>query len=94
MSTRRDLYSEEFCSTLSRLQRNTSAHSWFYTRHVLCQAYGPNWDQLFVEFDRTPVGSGCCAQVHRALVDVDTNFKRVNRDVKSCFIVDSKLANS
>lgn len=92
MSTRRDLYPEEVCSCLSRLQRNTSAHSWLYTKHVLETTYGPEWRQLFVEFDRVPVGSGCCAQVHRALLDVNycNSYGYLKRRSQTSALVEGK----
>jgi aarF domain-containing kinase len=64
-STRRDLFPEELCSCLSKLQRRTTAHSWFYTEKSLERAFGPYWKYIFVKFDnkKKPVGSGCCAQV-------------------------------
>lgn len=64
-STRRDLFPEELCCCLAKLQRRTIAHSWFYTKRSLERAFGPYWKCIFVKFDnnKEPVGSGCCAQV-------------------------------
>ncbi|PSN42319.1 hypothetical protein C0J52_18218 [Blattella germanica] len=70
-STRRDLFPEEFCQVLSKLQRKTRAHSWFYTKYCLEKAFGPEWRQIFVKFDNNynPVGSGCCAQVYKVWIE-------------------------
>lgn len=71
ISMRRDMFPEELCSSLSSLQHNTTAHSWEYTKDVLENTYGSIWHQLFVEFNPVPVGSGCCAQVYRARINVN-----------------------
>ena len=64
-STRRDLFSSEFCDRLSKLQRKTRQHSWFFTAKKLERAFGKNWRDIFVMFgnNRKPVGSGAVAQV-------------------------------
>ncbi|XP_054009095.1 uncharacterized aarF domain-containing protein kinase 2-like isoform X2 [Hylaeus anthracinus] len=62
-ATRNDLFPEDICRTLSRLQRTVSPHSWSYTKHLLKSTYGSNWKNIFVKFeDKVPIGSGCCAQ--------------------------------
>ncbi|XP_063990878.1 uncharacterized aarF domain-containing protein kinase 2-like isoform X2 [Diachasmimorpha longicaudata] len=68
-STRRDLFSEDFCDTLAHLQRKSSNHSWMYTEFLMSATFGPQWEKLFRRIDREPIGSGCCAQVHKAWVD-------------------------
>ncbi|KDR23352.1 putative aarF domain-containing protein kinase 2, partial [Zootermopsis nevadensis] len=69
-STRKDLFTEELCCCLAKLQRRTSAHSWYYTKRSLERAFGPHWKSIFVKFDnKEPVGSGCCAQVYKAWID-------------------------
>lgn len=63
-STRKDLFPQDICHTLSELQRTVSSHSWIYTKQLLKATYGPNWRKIFVKFeDQVPLGSGCCAQV-------------------------------
>lgn len=64
-STRRDLFSPDFCDTFSQLQRKVKAHSWYFTKHRLKRAFGKNWRKILVKFDnnREPIGSGCIAQV-------------------------------
>ncbi|XP_049959229.1 uncharacterized aarF domain-containing protein kinase 2-like isoform X2 [Schistocerca serialis cubense] len=62
-STRRDLFSEEFCFHMSKLQRRTRPHSWHHTEKTLQKAYGPAWNQVILKINTEPIGSGCCAQV-------------------------------
>lgn len=69
-STRRDLFSVEFCDQFVHLQRRTKPHSWKFTKVRLEQAFGRKWRDIFVRFDndRQPVGSGCIAQVYKAYI--------------------------
>ncbi|GLG96210.1 Uncharacterized protein GBIM_03030 [Gryllus bimaculatus] len=69
-STRRDIFSEELCFYLAKLQRKTTPHSWYYTEKCLENAYGSKWRDIFVGFDNRgqPIGSGCCAQVYKAWI--------------------------
>ncbi|KAK7863976.1 hypothetical protein R5R35_000086 [Gryllus longicercus] len=69
-STRRDIFSEELCFYLAKLQRKTTPHSWYYTEKCLENAYGSKWKDIFVGFDNRgqPIGSGCCAQVYKAWI--------------------------
>ncbi|XP_063225566.1 uncharacterized aarF domain-containing protein kinase 2-like isoform X2 [Bacillus rossius redtenbacheri] len=73
-STRRDLFPDELCSHLSRLQRCTRPHSALHTVRLFRRAYGPHWDNIFVKFsnDGDPIGSGCCAQVYKAWINPET----------------------
>lgn len=82
-STRRDLFPKELCTYLSKLQRNTRPHSWFYTEYCLERAYGAQWKQIFIKFDNDyiPVGSGCCAQVYKAWIDPDALYMFKGTDV-------------
>lgn len=94
-STRRDLFPEELCSCLAKLQRRTTAHSWFYTTRSLERAFGPYWKCIFVKFDnnKEPVGSGCCAQVYKAWIDPNALTAyggpgRSNEDSTDCLLVE------
>ena len=64
-STRRDLFSEQFCDKFSVLHHHARCHSWKYTVAKLKQAYGKDWRNIFIIFENNakPVGSGCIAQV-------------------------------
>lgn len=65
-STRRDVFSQEFCDRFSKLHVKVQPHSWNHTKQCLKRAFGEGWRQLFVFDCKTPVGSGCVAQVYRA----------------------------
>jgi aarF domain-containing kinase len=64
-STRLDLFSPDFCRHLSRLQGDSEPHSFAESRAIIEAEFGKDLDDLFVEFDPVPIGSGCIAQVHR-----------------------------
>lgn len=65
-STRRDIFSQEFCDRFSRLHVKVHPHSWSHTKQCLTRAFGEGWKQLFIFDSKEPVGSGCVAQVYRA----------------------------
>ncbi|XP_062859305.1 uncharacterized aarF domain-containing protein kinase 2 [Trichomycterus rosablanca] len=65
-STRRDIFTQEFCDRFSRLHVKVIPHSWNHTKQCLKRAFGEGWRQLFIFDSKTPVGSGCVAQVYRA----------------------------
>lgn len=65
-STRRDIFSQEFCDLFSRLHIKVHPHSWTRTKQCLTRAFGEGWRQFFVFDSKEPVGSGCVAQVYRA----------------------------
>ena len=62
-SSRRDLFKDDLCDMFIKLHSHTRLHSWFMTRRKLTKAFGPRWKDLFVTFERKPIGSGCIAQV-------------------------------
>ncbi|KAF5908242.1 putative aarF domain-containing protein kinase 2, partial [Clarias magur] len=65
-STRRDIFSQEFCDRFSRLHVKVQPHLWTHTKQCLRRAFGEGWRQLFIFDSKEPVGSGCVAQVYRA----------------------------
>ncbi|ELW68845.1 Putative aarF domain-containing protein kinase 2 [Tupaia chinensis] len=65
-STRRDLFSEEFCARFSKLHVRVTPHSWTHTERFLRQAFGEDWGCVLSFEDQEPVGSGCVAQVYKA----------------------------
>ncbi|XP_076166273.1 putative aarF domain-containing protein kinase 2, partial [Ptiloglossa arizonensis] len=93
-STRKDLFPEDICRTLSQLQRIASPHSWSYTKRLLKSTYGTNWKNIFVKFeDKVPIGSGCCAQVYKAWVDLNARVE-VTQKPRISAIVQSKSDRS
>ncbi|KAM8978898.1 uncharacterized aarF domain-containing protein kinase 2 [Sarcophilus harrisii] len=68
-STRRDLFSEEFCAHFSRLHVQVAPHTWAHTRRLLQKVFGTEWARALRFESQEPVGSGCVAQVYKAYVD-------------------------
>ncbi|XP_072508671.1 uncharacterized aarF domain-containing protein kinase 2 isoform X2 [Notamacropus eugenii] len=68
-STRRDLFSEEFCTKFSRLHVQVAPHPWAHTQHLLQKVFGSEWGRALHFESQEPVGSGCVAQVYKAYVD-------------------------
>ncbi|XP_078036137.1 putative aarF domain-containing protein kinase 2 [Augochlora pura] len=86
-STRKDLFPEDICGTLAQLQHAVSPHSWFYTKQLLKSIYGPKWNEIFVKFEKkTPIGSGCCAQVYKAWVDLNACVEAVQNPRVPTFV--------
>ncbi|XP_056138201.1 uncharacterized aarF domain-containing protein kinase 2 isoform X2 [Lampris incognitus] len=71
-STRRDVFSQDFCDRFSRLHVRVRSHSWTHTKQCLSRAFGDSWRSWFVFEGKEPVGSGCVAQVYRGWVRVDS----------------------
>ncbi|XP_072242350.1 uncharacterized aarF domain-containing protein kinase 2 [Leuresthes tenuis] len=70
-STRRDIFSQEFCERFSRLHVKVRPHSWAHTKQCLRRAFGEGWRAVLVFDSKEPVGSGCVAQVYRGWAKVD-----------------------
>jgi aarF domain-containing kinase len=70
-STRRDLFDPRLCQNLSTLQKQAKTHSWSHTAAILLENYDINRGDIFQDFDKEPIGSGCCAQVYKAKINLD-----------------------
>uniref|UniRef100_A0A3Q4N1R6 AarF domain containing kinase 2 n=1 Tax=Neolamprologus brichardi TaxID=32507 RepID=A0A3Q4N1R6_NEOBR len=70
-STRRDIFSQDFCNRFSRLHVKVRPHSWAHTKQCLRRAFGEGWRRVLVFRSKEPVGSGCIAQVYRGWARVD-----------------------
>ncbi|XP_045894290.1 uncharacterized aarF domain-containing protein kinase 2 isoform X2 [Micropterus dolomieu] len=70
-STRRDIFSQEFCERFSRLHVKVRPHSWAHTKQCLRRAFGEGWRMVLVIESKEPVGSGCVAQVYRGWAKAD-----------------------
>nr|XP_046251409.1 uncharacterized aarF domain-containing protein kinase 2 [Scatophagus argus] len=70
-STRRDIFSQEFCERFSRLHVKVRPHSWAHTKQCLRRAFGEGWRRLLEFESKEPVGSGCVAQVYRGWAKAD-----------------------
>ena len=64
-STRRDIFSEEFCNSLSQLHTSCQSHRWQDTARTLREEFGREWEDVLEICDPQPVGSGCVAQVYK-----------------------------
>ena len=64
-STRRDLFPDDFCCTLSALHLRCHPHSWKQTMYLMEASFGPDWQETVCIEDHTPIGSGCVAQVYQ-----------------------------
>ncbi|XP_025054694.1 uncharacterized aarF domain-containing protein kinase 2 isoform X2 [Alligator sinensis] len=86
-STRRDLFSEEFCAKFSKLHVKVSSHPWGHTKQALWRAFGENWKKVLKFKSKEPIGSGCVAQVYKAYVDAtaidDPQFEELVRSSES-----------
>ena len=74
--SRPDLFGQDFCAVFSRLQDDTTPHSWRHTERVMREAYGNNW-QDHIRLGQI-VGSGCIGQVYKGVIkDKEGREKRV-----------------
>ncbi len=63
-----DLFPPEICDVLSVLQSSVTPHSRRSTVKVLEKEYGPDWRNLFEDFDFVPIGVGAIAQVFASIL--------------------------
>lgn len=70
-STRRDIFSPEFCDRFSRLHVKVRPHPWQHTKQCLRRAFGEGWRRVLEFESKEPVGSGCVAQVYRGWARAD-----------------------
>lgn len=66
-ASRSDIFPNELCATMSKLHSHAPAHSMQETRRIVEEAFdGRPFDEIFDEFDETPLGVGAIAQVYKA----------------------------
>ncbi|XP_068579498.1 uncharacterized aarF domain-containing protein kinase 2 [Cebidichthys violaceus] len=70
-STRRDIFSLEFCERFSTLHVKVRPHSWAHTKQCLRRAFGEGWRKVLRFDSKEPVGSGCVAQVYKGWAKAD-----------------------
>ena len=66
LSTRKDLLPENIAEELVALQDKVPPFDGLKARQIIEQAYGQNIDELFDDFNNTPLASASIAQVHTA----------------------------
>ncbi|KAL1954021.1 hypothetical protein VTO42DRAFT_1842 [Malbranchea cinnamomea] len=66
-ASRSDLFPPELCRRMSSLHSNAPAHPLEVTKQTISRAFnGLPFDEIFEEFDETPLGVGAIAQVYKA----------------------------
>ncbi|TFK77342.1 ABC1-domain-containing protein [Pluteus cervinus] len=70
-ATRADLFPAPLCERLSLLHSSGKPHSIEHTRAVIERAFQKPFEDVFEEFDATPIGTGAIAQVYRATLKRD-----------------------
>lgn len=66
---RTDIFSRNLCDELSALHSNSKPHSFHATKKIVCRSFGvDNFDELFDEFVKKPIGVGSIAQVYVAKI--------------------------
>ncbi|ROT42614.1 ABC1-domain-containing protein [Sodiomyces alkalinus F11] len=66
-ASRSDIFPNEMCDIMSKLHSNAPAHSMHDTRRTISEAFhGRSLEEVFQEFDETPLGVGAIAQVYKA----------------------------
>lgn len=67
LSTRSDLLGEEMTADLSELQDRVAPFSAAEAKRAICDEFGVATDELFRDFDDTPIAAASIAQVHFAV---------------------------
>ncbi|KAL2178215.1 ABC1 family-domain-containing protein [Thermothelomyces heterothallicus CBS 202.75] len=71
-ASRSDIFPNELCDIMSKLHANAPAHSFHATKRIVEDAFGGRqFDDIFDEFERTPIGVGAIAQVYKAKLKPD-----------------------
>lgn len=65
-ASRTDLFPAALCEKMSKLHSSNNPHPFKHTKKVIETAFGLSLDDIFEEFERTPIGCGAIAQVYRA----------------------------
>lgn len=71
-ASRTDIFPTEMCEVMAKLHSNAPAHSMRTTRKTVEAAFnGRRFEDIFDEFDQTPLGVGAIAQVYKAKLKSD-----------------------
>jgi ubiquinone biosynthesis protein len=93
MSTRRDLLSEDIAEEFARLQDRVPPFPGSVARSIIEKAYEKDLDDVFLEFDETPLASASVAQVHAAKLKDGRDFivKVIRPDIETTIRRDLEL---
>lgn len=68
-ASRTDIFPVDLCDLMSKLHSNAKAHSLEETKRIIRRAFGGRkFEDIFEEFDETPIGVGAIAQVYKAKI--------------------------
>lgn len=81
VAMRPDLFPHRLCTALAKLQDNAPVHTFEDTEAMVSAAFGKSLEDIFEEFDPTPIASGSVAQVHKAKLKEKYVFENGKRDV-------------
>lgn len=70
-ASRTDIFPHEMCMIMSALHSNAPAHSLSITKATIERAFKRPFEDIFDEFDETPLGVGAIAQVYKAKLKPD-----------------------
>ncbi|KAI1503450.1 hypothetical protein F5X99DRAFT_375272 [Biscogniauxia marginata] len=71
-ASRTDIFPTEMCAIMSKLHSHAPAHSMHATKRIVQTAFdGRSFEDIFEEFQETPLGVGAIAQVYRAKLKPD-----------------------
>ncbi len=66
MSMRSDIFPKKICDEFMRLRSEVTPMPFEEVREVIEHSYGTELEEVFAEFEETPIGSASIAQVHKA----------------------------
>ncbi|KAM3421264.1 hypothetical protein BST61_g1669 [Cercospora zeina] len=70
-ASRTDIFPQQLCLIMSALHSNAPAHSLKITKETIERAFGRDFEDIFEEFQETPLGVGAIAQVYKAKLKPD-----------------------
>ncbi|KAH9858023.1 ABC1-domain-containing protein [Lenzites betulinus] len=70
-ASRADLFPAALCERMGALHSRGRAHHLSHTKRVIAGVFQRPFEEVFEEFDETPIGTGAIAQVYRATLKKD-----------------------
>lgn len=68
-ATRPDLFPPDVCEALTLLHSGAPSHSYDFTKKSIEKAFKRSMEDIFSDFEHSPVASGSIAQVHRGVLN-------------------------